>query len=73
MEKVDLGTVDYTCIQSNKKKCLPIWVGPKNAFGSIISPIIADLDLVQHWTISDEFTKFLVPQIMIWNILFQAL
>ena len=31
---------------SQKQSCLPIWVGPINAFGSILSPIIADLD--QH-------------------------
>ena len=29
---------------SQKKCCLPIWVGPINAYGSILSPIIADLD-----------------------------
>ena len=31
---------------SQKQSCLSIWVGPINAFGSILSPIIADLD--QH-------------------------
>ena len=33
---------------SRKQSCLPILVGPINAFGSILSPIIADLH--QHQT-----------------------